>query len=75
MATIEAHGLRKSYGSSVALDGIELDPATDARTPANQLAEARFLAAGKDAHRQPRRETPGQAVDSSAIVTAPGKSP
>ncbi len=26
-------------------DGIELDPATDARTPANQLAEARFLAA------------------------------
>ena len=26
-------------------EGIELDPATDARTPANQLAEARFLAA------------------------------
>ncbi|HEV7399417.1 MAG TPA: UvrD-helicase domain-containing protein [Solirubrobacterales bacterium] len=26
-------------------DGIELDPATDARTPTNQLAEARFLAA------------------------------
>jgi ATP-dependent helicase/nuclease subunit A len=25
-------------------DGIELDPVTDARTPANQLAEARFLA-------------------------------
>ncbi len=25
-------------------EGIELDPATDARTPANQLAEARFLA-------------------------------
>jgi ATP-dependent exoDNAse (exonuclease V) beta subunit len=26
-------------------EGIELDPLTDARTPANQLAEARFLAA------------------------------
>jgi ATP-dependent helicase/nuclease subunit A len=26
-------------------EGIELDPATDARTPLNQLAEARFLAA------------------------------
>ena len=40
---------------------IELDPATDARTPANQLAEARFLAARL-------RELADQGVDRGAMV-------
>jgi ATP-dependent exoDNAse (exonuclease V) beta subunit len=42
-------------------DGIELDPATDARTPPNQLAEARFLAARL-------RELAGQGVERGAMV-------
>ncbi len=42
-------------------DGIELDPATDARTPANQLAEARFLAARL-------RELADQGVERGAMV-------
>ena len=40
---------------------IQLDPATDARTPANQLAEARFLAARL-------RELADQGVDRSEMV-------
>jgi ATP-dependent exoDNAse (exonuclease V) beta subunit len=40
---------------------IELDPTTDARTPANQLAEARFLAARL-------RELADQGVDRGAMV-------
>jgi ATP-dependent helicase/nuclease subunit A len=42
-------------------DGIELDPATDARTPANQLAEARFLASRL-------RELADQGVERGAMV-------
>jgi len=42
-------------------DEIELDPATDARTPANQLAEARFLAARL-------RELADQGVERGAMV-------
>jgi ATP-dependent helicase/nuclease subunit A len=42
-------------------EGIELDPATDARTPVNQLAEARFLAARL-------RELADQGVERSAMV-------
>ncbi|MGE5282551.1 MAG: UvrD-helicase domain-containing protein [Chloroflexota bacterium] len=41
--------------------GIELDPVTDARTPANQLAEARFLAARL-------RELADQGIERSAMV-------
>jgi ATP-dependent helicase/nuclease subunit A len=42
-------------------DGIQLDPVTDARTPANQLAEARFLASRL-------RELADQGVERGAIV-------
>jgi ATP-dependent exoDNAse (exonuclease V) beta subunit len=42
-------------------EGIQLDPATDARTPANQLAEARFLALRL-------RELADQGVERSAMV-------
>jgi ATP-dependent helicase/nuclease subunit A len=42
-------------------DGVELDPATDARTPANQLAEARFLALRL-------RELADQGVERGAMV-------
>jgi ATP-dependent helicase/nuclease subunit A len=42
-------------------DEIRLEPATDGRTPANQLAEARFLAARL-------RELADQGVDRSAMV-------
>jgi ATP-dependent helicase/nuclease subunit A len=42
-------------------DGIQLDPVTDARTPANQLAEARFLAARL-------RELADQGVERGAMV-------
>ena len=42
-------------------DEIQLEPATDARTPANQLAEARFLAARL-------RELADQGVDRGAMV-------
>ncbi len=42
-------------------DGIQLDPATDARTPANQLAEARFLASRL-------RELNDQGVERGAMV-------
>jgi len=42
-------------------DEIQLDPATDARTPANQLAEARFLASRL-------RELADQGVDRGAMV-------
>jgi ATP-dependent helicase/nuclease subunit A len=42
-------------------EGIELDPVTDARTPANQLAEARFLA-------QRLRELADQGVARGAMV-------
>jgi ATP-dependent exoDNAse (exonuclease V) beta subunit len=42
-------------------DAIELDPATDARTPANQLAEARFLATRL-------RELADQGVERGAMV-------
>jgi ATP-dependent helicase/nuclease subunit A len=42
-------------------EAIRLDPATDARTPANQLAEARFLAARL-------RELADQGVDRGAMV-------
>ncbi len=42
-------------------DGIRLEPATDARTPVNQLAEARFLAARL-------RELADQGVDRGAMV-------
>ena len=42
-------------------DEIQLDPATDARTPANQLAEARFLAARL-------RELADQGVERGAMV-------
>ena len=42
-------------------EAIELDPATDARTPANQLAEARFLAARL-------RELSEQGVDRGDMV-------
>jgi ATP-dependent helicase/nuclease subunit A len=42
-------------------EGIRLDPATDARTPANQLAEARFLAARL-------RELAEQGVDRGEMV-------
>ena len=42
-------------------EGIELDPATDARTPVNQLAEARFLATRL-------RELADQGVERSAMV-------
>jgi ATP-dependent helicase/nuclease subunit A len=44
-----------------AAEGIELDPTTDARTPANQLAEARFLASRL-------RELADQGVDRGAMV-------
>ena len=42
-------------------DGIELDPVTDARTPTNQLAEARFLASRL-------RDLADQGVDRGAMV-------
>jgi ATP-dependent exoDNAse (exonuclease V) beta subunit len=42
-------------------DGIELSPATDARTPVNQLAEARFLASRL-------RELADQGVERGAMV-------
>jgi ATP-dependent helicase/nuclease subunit A len=42
-------------------EGIELEPATDARTPLNQLAEARFLAGRL-------RELADQGVDRGAMV-------
>jgi ATP-dependent helicase/nuclease subunit A len=42
-------------------DGIQLEPATDARTPVNQLAEARFLASRL-------RELADQGVDRGAMV-------
>jgi ATP-dependent exoDNAse (exonuclease V) beta subunit len=42
-------------------EGIQLDPVTDARTPANQLAEARFLAARL-------RELADQGVERGAMV-------
>jgi len=42
-------------------EGIELDPVTDARTPLNQLAEARFLAARL-------RELADQGVERAAMV-------
>jgi len=42
-------------------EAIQLDPATDARTPANQLAEARFLAARL-------RELTDQGVERGAMV-------
>jgi ATP-dependent helicase/nuclease subunit A len=42
-------------------EGIHLEPATDARTPANQLAEARFLAARL-------RELADRGVDRGAMV-------
>jgi ATP-dependent helicase/nuclease subunit A len=42
-------------------DGIQLDPVTDARTPTNQLAEARFLASRL-------RELVDQGVERSAMV-------
>ena len=42
-------------------DGIRLEPTTDARTPANQLAEARFLA-------MRLRELADQGVDRGAMV-------
>ena len=42
-------------------DGIRLDPVTDARTPSNQLAEARFLAARL-------RELADQGVERGAMV-------
>ncbi len=42
-------------------DGIQLDPLTDARTPANQLAEARFLASRL-------RELADQGVERGAMV-------
>jgi len=42
-------------------EGIRLDPATDARTPANQLAEARFLASRL-------RELADQGVERGAMV-------
>jgi ATP-dependent helicase/nuclease subunit A len=42
-------------------EGIRLDPATDARTPVNQLAEARFLATRL-------RELADQGVDRGAMV-------
>jgi ATP-dependent exoDNAse (exonuclease V) beta subunit len=42
-------------------EGIQLDPTTDARTPANQLAEARFLASRL-------RELADQGVDRGAMV-------
>jgi ATP-dependent exoDNAse (exonuclease V) beta subunit len=42
-------------------EGIELDPTTDARTPANQLAEARFLASRL-------RELADQGVDRGSMV-------
>jgi ATP-dependent exoDNAse (exonuclease V) beta subunit len=42
-------------------EGIELDPVTDGRTPLNQLAEARFLAARL-------RELAGQGVERSEMV-------
>jgi ATP-dependent exoDNAse (exonuclease V) beta subunit len=42
-------------------EGIELDPATDARTPTNQLAEARFLASRL-------RELADQGVERGAMV-------
>ena len=42
-------------------EGIELDPVTDARTPSNQLAEARFLAARL-------RELADQGVEPGAMV-------
>ena len=42
-------------------DGIDLDPATDARTPPNQLAEARFLAARL-------RELADEGVERGAMV-------
>jgi ATP-dependent helicase/nuclease subunit A len=42
-------------------EGIELDPTTDARTPANQLAEARFLAARL-------RELADEGVDRGSMV-------
>ena len=42
-------------------EGIQLDPVTDARTPANQLAEARFLAARL-------RELAEQGVERGAMV-------
>jgi ATP-dependent helicase/nuclease subunit A len=42
-------------------DGVRLDPATDSRTPANQLAEARFLAARL-------RELADQGVERGSMV-------
>ena len=42
-------------------EGIDLDPTTDARTPANQLAEARFLASRL-------RELADQGVDRGSMV-------
>jgi ATP-dependent helicase/nuclease subunit A len=42
-------------------EGIELEPATDARTPHNQLAEARFLAARL-------RELAAQGIERAAMV-------
>jgi ATP-dependent exoDNAse (exonuclease V) beta subunit len=42
-------------------EGIQLDPTTDARTPANQLAEARFLASRL-------RELADQGVDRGSMV-------
>jgi ATP-dependent exoDNAse (exonuclease V) beta subunit len=42
-------------------EGVQLDPTTDARTPANQLAEARFLASRL-------RELADQGIDRGAMV-------